>query len=695
MNGSAKILATHRERQAVVYLRQSSTKQVLENRESALNQRALSERLIQLGWKKSQIVVIDEDQGQSGKHATTREGFQKVVAQVSLRQIGIVMGLEVSRLSRNCADWHRMLELCGLFDTLIADADGVYHPRDFNDRLLLGLKGTMSEAELHSLRLRLDGGRLSKAKRGELVQHLPTGYVRGDDGQVHLDPNAAVQERIRLVFAKFLELGSSHKVLRFLAKNQLQLPRRQTSGLHAGEVLWKAPSGAALLSLLKNPAYAGAFAYGRRIVDHTKQTPGRPATGRLRRPRTEWLALVKDVYPTYITWAQHEQILDTIERNRRLMDERFTKSQTSNPGAAMLSGLVRCGHCGRAMGVCYKDNRFQYACTAASNHYAQRTCQFLQGKAIDALVVQEFLLALDPAQIDALAEVQARQIARHRELVKHLEQEAQRLEYAAKRAEKQYDHVDPENRLIAATLEKKWESALAEWRQLHERCAQAKSQCPTAIEIPMELRDAFADVGKNLPRLWPEFGVEMRKRLLRALIVNVHLCRQDTGRMRIRIVWRGGLVTEKVIHVAVSSIRHSEVEKRIAARIRQLAEAGHNDHAIVERLNHEDDRPCRGESFTVSIVLKLRTRYGIRLNFGRARLGGLDAGYTMLEMSRLLKVDGNWLYRAIRDGRLEIEKHPQYGCYLFPKKDDVIVRMKQLRDGKIAHVSFRKGHQHG
>ena len=337
MNGSTKIQATHRDRQAVVYLRQSSTKQVLENRESALNQRALCERLIQLGWKKSQIVVIDEDQGQSGKHATTREGFQKVVAQVSLRQIGIVMGLEVSRLSRNCADWHRMLELCGLFDTLIADADGVYHPRDFNDRLLLGLKGTMSEAELHSLRLRLDGGRLSKAKRGELVQHLPTGYVRDDVGQVQLDPNVAVQERIRLVFAKFFELGSSQKVLRYLAKNQLQVPRRQTSGLHAGEVLWKAPSGSALLSLLKNPAYAGAFAYGRRIVDHTKQTPGRPATGRLRRPRTEWLALVKDAYPAYVTWAQHEQILATIERNRQFMDERWKSCRASNRGTAMLA----------------------------------------------------------------------------------------------------------------------------------------------------------------------------------------------------------------------------------------------------------------------------------------------------------------------------------------------------------------------
>jgi DNA invertase Pin-like site-specific DNA recombinase len=294
MNGSTKILPTHQQRQAVVYLRQSTPKQVLKNCESATNQRALRGRLLELGWRKDQIVLIDEDQARSAKQVAGRDGFQRLVADVSLRKVGLIIGTEVSRLSRNCADWHRLLELCGLFDTLIADAEGVYNPRDFNDRLLLGLKGTLSEAELHSIRQRMDAGRLSKAGRGELVQHLPTGYLLDAAGVVRLDPDQGVQDRIRLVFDKFQELGSAQKVLRHMATNGLKLPRRQTSGLYAGTVLWKEPNSQMLLSLLKNPAYAGAFAYGRRIADATRQIPGRPATGRIRQPRDRWLALVKD-----------------------------------------------------------------------------------------------------------------------------------------------------------------------------------------------------------------------------------------------------------------------------------------------------------------------------------------------------------------------------------------------------------------
>lgn len=295
MNGSAKIQLGHLQRQAVVYLRQSSPKQVLHNRESAVYQRALREHLLNLGWKESRVTVIDEDQGVSAKHASGRDGFQKLAADVGLGKVGIIVGYEVSRLARNCADWHRLLELCALFDTLIGDTDGIYNPRDFNDRLLLGLKGTMSEAELHSLHLRLSAGRLSKAKRGELVHHLPTGLLRTKEGKVILDPDTSVRERTALVFAKFFELGAVRKVLQYLARNELKLPRRQTSGLYAGQIVWKDSCGNALYSILKNPAYAGAFAYGRRGSDPTRQVPGRPSTGRLRRKRSEWIALVKDV----------------------------------------------------------------------------------------------------------------------------------------------------------------------------------------------------------------------------------------------------------------------------------------------------------------------------------------------------------------------------------------------------------------
>ena len=301
MNGSMKIQAGHLERHAVVYVRQSSPQQVLRNRESGLNQRALRERLVELGWPKNRVSVIDEDQGLSGKSSAGRDGFQKLAADVALGKIGIIMGYEVSRVARNCADWYRLLELGALFDTLIGDVDGIYNPRDYNDRLLLGLKGTMSEAELHSLRLRLDAGRLSKARRGELVHHLPTGLLRTSEGSVIFDPDTSISERIKLVLDKYLELSTVHKVLNYLVRRGLKLPRRQTAGLYAGEVLWKDPSSSALYSIVKNPAYAGAFAYGRRTGDPTRQVPGQPCSGRCRRRATQWIALVKDVYPAYIT----------------------------------------------------------------------------------------------------------------------------------------------------------------------------------------------------------------------------------------------------------------------------------------------------------------------------------------------------------------------------------------------------------
>jgi len=337
MNGSTKIQLTHLQRQAVVYLRQSTHQQVLKNRESALNQRNLRDRLQELGWRKDHILLIDEDQGQSAKQAVGREDFQGLVADVSLRKVGIIMGYEVSRISRRSADWHQLLDLCALFDTLIGDADGIYSPRDFNDRLLLGLKGTLSEAELYSIFLRLHAGRLSKAGRGELAQSLPTGLVRDENGVGQFDPDQSIQDRTRLVLAKFRELGTARRVMCYLVAHSLKLPRRQTTGPHAGVVLWKDPDTQMLLSLLKNPAYAGAFAYGRRRLDPARQVTGHYASGRIRQSRTEWLALVKDVYPAYITWEEYEQNQSTIEENRQKMAERLSRKQAIRTGAALLT----------------------------------------------------------------------------------------------------------------------------------------------------------------------------------------------------------------------------------------------------------------------------------------------------------------------------------------------------------------------
>ena len=602
-------------------------------------------------------------------------------------------------LARNCADWHRLLELCAMFDTLIGDSDGVYDARDFNDRLLLGLKGTMSEAELHSLRLRLDAGRLSKAKRGELVHHLPTGLVRTANGSVIIDPDKSVEDRIHLVFTKFKKLGSGSQVLRYFVRNQLQLPRRQSSGLYAGDVLWKPPTLSALHSILKNPAYAGAFAYGRRQADPSKQVPGRPATGRLRRAQEEWLALVKDVYPAYLSWQEFEENQRKIAENQqRMQQERFTAKGKNSVGLALLTGLVRCAKCGRKMNVLYKDNRFQYKCSRASNELGAASCQFISGHRIDDVLVQEFFRVLAAAQIDALDEVTKKQTTHHREQLKHLNQEVARLEYAATRAERQYNNVDPENRLIAATLEKKWEEALEELQRAKSQLAETQEATPQAVMISDDLRDAFANVGQRLPDLWPRLSMDAKRSLIRTLVKRVNLLRDSEGVAELRIVWRGDLVTEARTPVPVHSLRYSKMEQRVAETIRELTTRGATQEQIINTLNEDGDlHPCRGGSFTPQIVNKLKKRYAIVSNLEQLRRGDIEltTGYTINQLAALIQVDPSWFYRKIRAGSIEINKDGVYGCYLFPRTKKCIAQLNRLKKGTLAHVSIQSVQHRG
>jgi DNA invertase Pin-like site-specific DNA recombinase len=668
MHGSIKIQATHLSRQGIVYLRQSDPKQVRENRESAINQRALKERLHELGWKPNQVEVVDGDQGVSAKHVAGRESFQKLVADVGLGKIGIIVGYEVSRLARNCADWHRLLELCALSDTLIGDSDGVYNPRDFNDRLLLGLKGTMSEAELHSLRLRLHAGRMSKAKRGELVHHLPTGYVRLETGEVILDPDVSITDRIQLVFTKFDELGSGSQVLKHFAQHQVKLPRRQTSGLYADEVLWKPATLSAIHSILKNPAYAGAFAYGRRQAVPVKQVPGRPASGRIRHERSDWLALVKDVYPAMITWEKWEEIQAKIAENHRTMQVRLAPRDGVKGGDALLAGLVRCGKCGHAMRVTYKENRFQYKCSKHQGELRHGSCQFLSGKRIDEVVVMAFFAAIQPAQIDSLHVAHQHALATHAEQLKQIRQDVQRLSYAATRAERQYNHVDPENRLIAASLERKWEGTLEELEKARLTLTNIEAGPPPAFKVSQRDRKLFSDVGKELPSLWDTLAIASRKALLRTLVCGVNLDRGDDGIATVRIVWRGGLVTEVEQQVPIHSRQYSELEKSVASRLRALNESGATTNEIISTLNAEGFTPCRGGVFTTAIIMKLKKRYDITSKLASLRQGDRPANkYTTEEMAEEIRIQREWIYRKISRQEIRIEKDSVYGCYLFPR----------------------------
>lgn len=698
MRAAEKIQQAHVRRRAYIYLRQSTQKQVRENTESAIYQRGMRKRLIDLGWKDSMITTIDCDLGYSGTDAASRSGFQKIVTDVGLNKVGLVMGHDVSRLARSCRDWYQLIDLCSMFDTLIADHDGVYHPAAYNDRLLLGLKGTMSEAELHGLRARMDAGRLSKAQRGELVQNLPTGYTRESDGGVSLDPDKQIQASIRLVFQRFRNLGSIRKVTRYFVDNDLKLPRRQRSGLYAGEVLWKSASEAAVGSLLKNPAYAGAFAYGRRCTDRQRQIPGRPSTGRIRRPKKQWISLVKEKYPAYITWDDYETNQRQIEMNRQSYEDKLRARGVERTGRALLQGLVACRRCGRAMSVRYRSNDgFEYICVAMRRDFGKRPCQYVSGVRIDEAVVEQFLAAVAEVEIDALNRVEAEQSKASRALTEHLEREVARREYECKLAEKQYNNVDPENRLVAASLEARWEEKLELRCQAQERLEEAQRNVGRTASsvLTNEIKRLFLNAGRGLPKLWPDLDNAKRKKLLRALITRVHLNKIDgEGQAEVRIAWRGMAVTDLNVHIRAFTRRGSMVERRILKRMRELVSEGNTDTQIADTLNQEGYVSCRqASSFGAAGVLRFRLRHGLISAVEQARKRGVRGHYTLPEVAKILDVHPSWLYKRIGEGTIRIDKHPIYKCYLFEKKQKPVNQLRALRRGVSQQVSFTRGAQ--
>jgi DNA invertase Pin-like site-specific DNA recombinase len=476
-----KITVRHRERQAYVYVRQSTPKQVQHHQESQRNQYALVQRALDLGWPASQVHVIDADLGQSGQDGQ-RPGFQALVAAVSLGRVGIVLAYEASRLARNNADWYTLLDLATVVGTLMADTEGVYDPRQYNDRLLLGLRGLLSEAELHVLHLRMEAGRQRQIERGTYRQPLPTGLVRGADGRVVKDPDLQVQHTLDLVFARFTNLGSCQKVLRSLRDDGMLLPRRQHGGLHAGQVLWRKPTQAALTEILHNPAYTGAFVYGRR-GPHPQRRPGQ--SRQIRRPMDTWPTIHQDKYPAYITWEQF------LANQARLMDNASTFARRARGaprhGQALLAGLVVCGRCSYQMRVVYKPQR-RYTCTALAASYGAATCLHVDGASLERVVVEAFFAALAPAELDLLEEVLAAQRADHARLAQYYADQLTRAEYEARLAQRQYQAVDPDHRLVAAELERRWEVALqtvAEARDTAEQCARRPPipQLPVVFQL--------------------------------------------------------------------------------------------------------------------------------------------------------------------------------------------------------------------
>ncbi|QDU88975.1 hypothetical protein Pla175_23590 [Pirellulimonas nuda] len=420
-----------------------------------------------------------------------------------------------------------------------------------------------------------------------------------------------------------------------------------------------------------------------------KQIPGRPAAGRIRQDRGAWLALVKDVYPAFISWDKWEQIQAKLAENHRTMQSRFTRRDASRKGASLLAGLVRCGKCGHAMRVAYKDKRFQYLCSKLQGELRQEACQYLSGKRIDEVVVAEFLSAIAPANIDALQAATDRQLVSHHDQLKHLRQDVQRLSYAATRAERQYNHVDPENRLIAASLERRWEQALEELEHARQILGDRQTDPPRLVKVSARDRKAFSDVGKQLPSIWGDLSIESRKALLRTLVTGVNLDRGDDGIVKVCIVWRGGLVTQTEQAVPIHSRRYGELEQRVVKRVRELNETGAKTDEILSCLNGEGFFPCRGGQFTTGIVMKLKHRYGITSKLEALRQGNQPPHKcTTDQIAEEVGVKREWIYRKISRGKIRIEKDDVYGCYLFPRTKLAVRELRRLKEGKCAHVSF-------
>ena len=541
---STKIHSTHCERTAFVYVRQSTWLQVSENRESTERQYNLRERAIGLGWPESRVEVIDEDQGRSGSTAIFRTGFQRLAAEVGLGNVGIVLMLEASRLARNNSDWYRLIEICGISGTLIADESAVYNPREPNDRLLLGVKGTLSEAELFTLRTRLYEGRWNKARKGLLRFPLPVGYVVATDGAWPVDPDTQVRERLSYVFNSFRRLGVVRAVVRDLRQQGLELPTRVTAREAYGSLIWKQATLSTVFRILHNPAYAGAYVYGRSEYLSDRRSPKTGKASAHVRNVAQWPVRITEHHPAYIGWEEFVKNQEQLRQNWGRDDNRGVPRE----GRALLQGIIYCGVCGRKMSVqnrSVKESRSpSYVCMQGYQNGEEKTCQCMTSRPIDAAVAEAFLVAISPVNLKVATQVMD-QI--DQELVSHRRQRELQLEqarYQARLAQRQYDSVDPSNRLVAAELERRWNEKLERVTELERAFAQAERDAEWKL-TPKE-RAAITELSRDLPAIWSAETTtnQERKQLLRMAIESVQVEGvSQAGQIEVQIRWRTGTIT--------------------------------------------------------------------------------------------------------------------------------------------------------
>jgi DNA invertase Pin-like site-specific DNA recombinase/predicted DNA-binding transcriptional regulator AlpA/uncharacterized protein YndB with AHSA1/START domain len=605
MTDQTKVTPAHTSQTAIVYLRQSSATQVLHNRESTLRQRALVDRARELGWPADQITVIDQDLGVSGSGTVDRPGFARMTAEVALGHVGLVLSLEVSRVARNNAEWYRLLDLCGITNTLIGDGDGLYHPALLNDRLLLGLKGTMSEAELFIIRARLDGGIRSKAARGELRRGLPVGLVWGDeDGEVRFHPDVAVTSAVRAVFDRFAEMGSARQVWLWFRSNELRFPLQPH---HGAGIQWVAPTYTAIHHVLTNPAYAGAYAYGRTRRERYVTESGRLRTRCRHLPRPQWQVLIVDHHQGFIDWETYEANLARLATNTR--PQPHTAGGAVREGVALLQGLAICGRCGRRLRVAYQGRMSSpaYYCSASTISNGRGShCLRVGGRQIDEAVATAFLAAIGPAGVEAALQAEVRLAADHDAALSQWRLAVERARYEADRAERRYRSVEPENRLVARTLEHEWNQRMSDLQAAEAELALRQSRHPTHLTAAQ--RESLAAMGRDLDRVWsaPTTTDRDRKELLRTLLEQVCVAvDREQHRAHLTLRWRGGVISEFDVGLHRSCGSSLRTPEGTIELIRRLA-PHYSDAMIAGILNRQGRRSASGERFTAVIVGGLR-----------------------------------------------------------------------------------------
>ena len=648
-----KIAEHHRSRPAYIYLRQSTPSQVRHHQESTERQYALREKALELGWIESLIHTLDRDLGKTGTEMAGREDFKTLVAEVSLGQVGAVFALEVSRLARSNLDWHRLLELCALTETLVIDEDGCYDPADFNDGLLLGLKGAMAQAELHFLHARLQGGKLNKAKKGELRFPVPVGLCYDEQSRISLDPDEEVRSAVGLVFRLFRETGSAFGVTQRFAESGLRFPKRSYGGAWDGRIIWGRLTHSRVLSMLRNPSYAGMYVFGRYRYRRQISSDG----GVQKRIRAvgmaDWRVSLKEHHEGYITLEEFFKNQERLEKNRT-NGETTLLAGPAREGLALLQGLLLCGACGHALTVRYTGNGGIYPCYLCNRFrregLASKDCMSFRCDLLDAAIAEEVLKALQPAEIElALSALQDLE-SRDRTISRQWQMRLERAEYEAALAERRYQEVDPSQRLVAGTLERRWNDALAQLEDLKKQAAEFLRQ--EARVATHEQKAKVLALGTDLPRLWHALTTQAkdRKRMLRLLIKDVTVEKPHAKQLLVHIRWQGGACTDLCVQVPPNIADRVRYPAAVVDRVRHLAQSL-PDGEIADRLTQEGQVSALGKPFADSMIKWIRYRYRIP----RARLIRPQE-LTVQEVAERFKVSPNVVYYWIDRGIIQTRR---------------------------------------